>query len=288
MQKQEYELFLNRLSLPEYLNFREDYNDYVQAVILMLDLDRKYLFEDDILKEYDAKSMDEVTSKHVNRYFHTGSLKKKNEKIKDDPFIRIWYDVYSGIYIEKSNPYYDLFFAYKLRQLDILNVDEFLSYQFEKWGIENKEMYLRFLKLVLRKYEGKLLNPATILTSIEWIRNNETQEQLSGDTKTDFKIKTKGKFKREANDGKTLLNQSQTALLIHYSMAGELFRREEYLTNSEAGLAFRILTGYDSEAMRQNLSEKNIADLKTPKNLKQLTSTLGHLIELINKDLQKK
>lgn len=286
MENREYELFLDRLSLVEYFDFREEYHDYVQSVILMLDLERNYTFEDDVLHEQNASSMDEILARLPARYFNTGSQKKKVPDDKESPFIRVWYDVNKPILIDKKNFYYDQFFAYRLRQMDLMKVDGFLEFHSQKWGAENLEMFLRFVSVLLHKYEGKLLTPTTILTSMEWIGRNTKPVQLSG---TDnYQAKTKGKLKREANDGQTSLSQEQTALLIDYAKRIKIFRRDEYLYNREAGLAFNILTGYDSEAMRQTLGDGRIAEIKTEENLTKLTAVLVKMSEVITKDLEKK
>jgi hypothetical protein len=290
-----YEIFLNHISAVEFLKYPNHYDEYTKAVIDMLVCHDKFHFEDDLLEELkddpalqeitkgESLTMDHVKMIYPERYFHTGDHRKKNEA--DEQFIRIWFDVWDKVFVPPTNEmFYDLFFSYKLHSLDLLEIDTFLDYQLANWHGNDTDKFIRFLQLVVRKHGAKMLSPAYIQTIKEWALAQKKETALSG-----IEIKTKGKSRREAEDNATALNQEQTALLIHFLQQSKIIRRDENLSNKEAGQAFSILTGYSADTLRQSLGKTDLEQIATKKNLAQVDSVLSRLATLIdNKILARK
>lgn len=73
-------------------------------------------------------------------------------------------------------------------------------------------------------------------------------------TKSESLRKCKG-LSRQGDDKLTSLNREQTVLLIYYLQAAKVFLRDEYLTDTDAGREFELLTGYSSNTIRQGLTK---------------------------------
>src|ERR1019366_6593488 len=145
-----------------------------------------------------------------------------------------------------------------------------LNYSFENYNSDNKTDFIRFLKLTLRKHGNRLLLPEQMETINEWIAEKEKEVALSGTVEP----KTKVRIKRERDDKVTLLNQEQTALLIHCLRKTKVILIDEFLNNKEAGVAFSILTGYSADTLRQNLNKSETANIATFKNVEVVEKAL--------------
>jgi hypothetical protein len=187
-----------------------------------------------------------------------------------------WLDLWSDYSITQQEELYDLFFTYKLRQTDLLELDNILNYFFESYKSDNKTDFIRFLKLTLRKHGKRLLQPEQTETINEWMAEQEKGHILSGTPD----IKTKGKPKRDRDDKITCLNQ-QTALLIYCLRETKIIFPDEFLNNKEAGHAFSVLTGYSADTIRQNLNKSEVARLATIKNIDAVTKALNDLLKFI-------
>src|ERR1039457_2065291 len=119
-----------------------------------------------------------------------------DRKKEGEEFKPAWFDLWKEDYIiTPEHPSYNLFFTYKLRQTDILELDKFLN-DFLENEADTKTDFIRFLKLTLRKHGKKLLQPEQIDTINEWITEQEKEPALSGT----IEPKIKGRIKRERDD----------------------------------------------------------------------------------------
>jgi hypothetical protein len=167
-----------------------------------------------------------------------------------------------------------------------LEIDSFLAFHLDYTFDSNKKDYFRFLNIILRQYQDKILSSNISETVKEWIKLNEVdsnQKDLSG-----AETKIKGKIKRTRDDNVTKLNQEQTTLLIHYLKAGKIILKGEYLNDKEAGQAFSILTGYSADSLRQSLSEAEIKRISIKKNIDAVANALMSIQLLIPKEIKDK
>lgn len=88
---------------------------------------------------------------------------------------------------------------------------------------------------------------------------------------------------RESRDKLTSLSQEQTVLLMYYLQKERVLLKDEYLTDSEAGQAFEILTGYSQDTLRQNLGKFYLIQNHT--NLRALNDLLSRLKASLERDL---
>lgn len=73
-------------------------------------------------------------------------------------------------------------------------------------------------------------------------------------------IKKHGRINRRADDNITSQNREQAILLIQYMKEAGIFLKDEYLTDSDAGKAFELLTGFSQNTLRQDFG--NFINLK--------------------------
>lgn len=293
MKDKEYSIDLNHLTAGERFGYPDTFKEYGKAVVSLLSLKDDFLFEDDLIKKYKddpsvqshlengEQGMKAIIGAFPDRFIGAGKrAKKKGERV----FTQAWFDIWKDYEIIPGDFQYDLFFTYRLRQTDLLEVDDLLNYFLENYYNDNKTDFIRFLKLTLRKHSKKLLQTEQTETINEWIVEKEKETTLSGTP--DAKIK--GKVKRSRDDNVTKLNQEQTTLLIHYLKAGKIILKEEYLNDKEAGQAFSILTGYSADSLRQNLSEAEIKRISIKKNIDAVANALTSIQLLIPKEIKDK
>jgi hypothetical protein len=279
---QHYELFLNHLTVWEELRSPRTFEEYKKHVILLLQCKDQYVFEEDILKITKAKNIEQALIEHPH-IIYTGSS-GKNRAGKTE---KAYYDLGAEYSVSPRDLFYDTFFAYKLRQVDILQTDQFLEYHLARYYNGNVEEFSRFLQLCLRKHQGKLVSPLNAQTVTEWITAKEKQEELSGTAEKERTGKKKGKrLKRDAHDKLTSLSQEQTVLLMYYLQQERVILRDEFLSDLDAGKAFEILTGYSQHTLRQNLSKYSL--FLTKENLREIDHLLTRMKIAIDKDLKRK
>jgi hypothetical protein len=281
-----WEIYLNHLTLSEQLNNRADFNEYKETVISMLRCSDKFLLENTILEvlalelrtgNNDPLTMEEVEVVYPGRFVRD---------VSEDTEERIWYDLMAPEYIEPSNElFYDVFFTYKLRSLNLLEIDPFLEYQLTKHQ-NNRDKFMRFIQVALRMHAGKLLSHSHIQTVTEWFAKRHKEAVNTSNGSEAISIKTKGRYKRQQDDKLTKLNQEQTALLIYCLQKGRIILKDEYLNNKEAGQAFGILTGYSPDSLRQNLGKTDLPRIVTKRNIKAVHDALTNLTILIGNDIK--
>ena len=290
MKERDYNISLYKLTEGERLNFPESFKEYSEAVIFLLRTKESFLFEDDLIEEYKdhpfveehinsgKQGIDAIRAAFPHCFVHAGKRRRK----KGEGLTPVWFDLWSDSIITPQDELYDLFFVYKLRHTDLMEMDYFLNYSLENYYENNTVSFLRFLKLALRKHSKKLLQPEQIETINEWIAEQEKTTALSGIEEP----KTKGKIKRERDDKVTLLNQEQTALLIHCLRKTKIILIDEFLNNKEAGQAFSILTGYSADTLRQNLNKSETANIATIKNVEVVEKALKEVLKYIDKQVK--
>lgn len=79
--------------------------------------------------------------------------------------------------------------------IDLLKIDQCLTYQLEKHRNNNFNAFARLLKLIVRKFGDSIIPEKTVITIQEWITVNE-QENLKGPNSG----KKHGRINRRADD----------------------------------------------------------------------------------------
>lgn len=277
-----FELILNDITDAEsQLPFYKDFGHYKSRVTLFLNQLGKYLFKEDILLRYSNQMTLEKVFEQEPERFIQGPNRKKGDKMEIT-----WYDLWAVEPISPEGDFFDFFFACKLRHLSLLEVGNFLEYHLNYSFHNDKAKYLNFLTL-LPMQQVDLLNPQLVETVRIWINQQKTlKDSDSNLQEADEKIK--GRKAREAGDKLTVLNLNQTALLVQYMQQAGLILQGDYLTFSQAGKAFNILTGYSANTIRQQLGTKGEIEGVKHEDYQELHRALKHLLELVEPKVRKK
>ena len=277
-----YELLLNQLTSFESIYLRADeekFDEYKQMAYLFLNHKRKHLLEEDILKNFkEGMTLEKLFSQNPKRFIQGPNIQKAEKMVST------WYDIYGLEYVETGDNFFDYFFTIKLRHLDLLEIDNYLSYHLENSFVNDFTKFHRFLNITVRKYDNTLLNPKIIDTINEWITGSEKEITQKGSDKEE---KIKGRIPREAGDHLTVLNLSQTALFIQYLQKARFILKGDNLNDTQAGKAFHILTGYSAHTIRQTLGSKGLVYGFKHEDYKELHQSVSELLSLIEKDLKK-
>jgi hypothetical protein len=270
---QEFELDINFITVNESILNRADFETYTEYAYLFLRNSGRMMTEEDIEKRYNTKDINNVISSSPF-YRETVPTKKQD----GTPTKRYVY-IAESYCVQPSDSMYDTFFAYKLRQVSLLEIDNFLEYHLYFYYSNDMVVFKRFLTVCLRKYKA-LLTPETELTVAEWIEAKEKELSQSDDGQLG-KVRSK-RPTRTNNDNKTSLTQEQTVLLAHYLQKEKVFYNG-YLSDAEIATAFEILTGYSQNKLRLNIAKAD--SFKTHENVKALDNLISKLAKLIAKDL---
>jgi hypothetical protein len=282
MEDWNYSINLNDLTGVEYLLFPGSFDNFRRSVLLLLTIKEDYFFEDDLAERYKndpvvqplltegVQTMEALSHLLPNRFISAG-----NQVLNEQTGVSAtaWFDLCENYIITPEDALYDLFFTYKLRQTDLLQLDDLLNHFSENYDSSSPLNFTRFLQLTLRKHGEKLLKVEYIQTINEWLAGKEKETTLHGT----IEVRTKGKPKRERDDKVTILNQEQIALFIYCLRETKIVFPEEFLNNKEAGQAFSILTGYSADTIRQNLNKSEMARIATIKNIRAVIRALGDL-----------
>jgi predicted DNA-binding transcriptional regulator AlpA len=162
---EDFELCLNHISAYESQRTFHLTEEYKQIVRLFLNNTGKVYTESKILKRFPNSTMEQLQEQNPEQYEKTGFTKdEKGNKVNG------WIDFYDNCYIIFGDPLYERFFAYKIRSVDLMTMDDFLDYHLEKTFKKDLVKYVRFLNLTLRKHETKILDEKHCNTVEEWIK----------------------------------------------------------------------------------------------------------------------
>ena len=243
-----------------------------------------WAFEEDILSEYiEGTTLEKLFSQNPDQYLQ-GMNQTKNGKRE-----KTWYDIWGMEEIERNDDFFDYFFVCKLRHLSLLDIDSYLSFHLEYSFKNNKQEFFRFLQLAIRQHE-KMLDAKISDTVNEWIKITETNNQtpeLSGKDEIEKDEKIKGRMQREAGDKLTALSQVQTSLLIQFLQKNNIILKGNYLTFTQAGKAFNILTGYSAHTLRQQLGTKGEIEGVKHEDYKELYDIILKLAKSIEEKIRK-
>lgn len=283
-----YELYMYEMGKTEQKQFPETYPQYERWALLMLQNNPgEGINEEQLSREVCPPEM----IGHSNNWRKGYGLQMRDGKV-----IQLYYNLWGEYIIQPADHYYDTFFAHKLRQLDLLEVDKFLSYQFARCHSGNHDQFLRFLQLVIRKHGEKTLQPETVQTVQEWMQAQKSAPGKNADTKDEegrrgnqMVIDLKGRPERGSGESWTKLTLVQTQYLISYLKEGRIIiNDDDYLKAKAAGQAFSVLTGYSPDTLRENIKAESFTDKKRKENLSDLHRALTHVINLIENDLKGK
>lgn len=270
---QEFELDLNFITVNESLMNRADFETYAEYAYLFLRNTKRVMTEKDIEKRYNTKDVNNVISSSP---FYRESVPIKKA---DGTFTKTYVDIAESYTLQPEDSFYETFFAYKLRQVSLLEIDIFLDYHLYFYYSSDMAVFKRFLTVCLRKYKT-LFTPETEITVAEWIDAKEKQLHQLGEGQLG-KVRSK-RPARTNNDNKTSLNGEQIALLALYLQQEKVFYNG-YLTVAEIATAFEILTGYSQHKLRLNIAK--VDKFRSHENVKALYNLITNLTKLIAKDL---
>lgn len=252
--------------------------EYKKVVILYLLVQGKHLSEEEILAKYPGLTRECILALN-NNIIHLGyhEVTMGYEPI----LLPTYYDICTPLSIEPNDSFFDLFFAYKVGNLDIMTIDAFLEYQLTTSFHDDLPKYSRFLQLFNRKYINKIIAQETALIITEWVALKEKQPSVTSPEISPGSIvsRKKGVITRVQNDNVTRLSQEQTVLFITVLQQLGVFLKDEYLTDADAGKAFDILTGYSHNTIRQKLAR--YTEFATQQNLHALKLVITQVSGMI-------
>jgi hypothetical protein len=277
---QYFEVDLSFISNREYMSKISDYDhqlEYLNIVTSMLSQEGIFLFEEDITNRFDNLPLSEILEQNEN-FVHG---QNRRNPAKQGKLCPTYYDTWTSLFITPEKKSYPLFFAHLLKHTDLLQIDQCLAYQLEKYHSNDFSAFSRLLALMLRKFESVVIPEKTIVTIQEWMDAKAAQQKKDEDESDDFSLneKKRGRINRRADDKITSLNREQTILLIQYLKQARVFLKDEYLTDLDAGKAFELLTGYSQNTLRQDLGK--FYQFENKENLKKLHQTFSQVIHLI-------
>ena len=293
MEKVEFSFSINHLTAHEYILRRATFDEYAKDLAWMLSLMRKTLSEaalielnkDDVgvqsFLEQGMKPIEAIHAAFPDQYVDADIYSKPTERSALQR-VTSWVDLWIDQQLTLEDPSFDLFFMYKVRQTDLLELDALLNYSLDHFFHRDKSHFIRFLTLSMRKHSAKLLAPEYLDTMNEWIAEKLKEPQITQAEST----RTKGKIKRGREDNVTRLTLEQTALFIHCLKKTKIVLTDEYLNNKEAGLAFSMLTGYSADTLRQNISKTELSKIATAKNVEMVSKALTELKKFLEDNIQ--
>ncbi len=274
------ELYLPLMALTELTYFGDNYAKFQEGVMRIMEMRNQYAWEDEILSRHGKGTMLEVSENFEARYISAG------KKLRDGNEVNAWYDTCADTYITEKDKLYSAFFVYKIRHIDIMDIDDFLDYHLANYYNNDFEKFYRFLTLALRKYGNDLLERNHFLTASEWAQQKDAEMNSAADD--DKAIKVKGRPQRTSEDKLTSLNQEQTVLLIRLLQESKAILQDDFLSNKLAGQAFHILTGFSADTIRQKLSTTELESIRNRKNLTEVDNFLAKLRIQIGNELKDK
>lgn len=246
------------------------------------------------MEDYQASVAEFPDNKKVEFVEHILGCLDMMENYLADPTNENW-----KVYVDKENLFLkkhgkrlnvykqkrmDIYFdkSIVLVQKGLLSIEEFNSI------VEEQELSEKELVAFIRFCRNGLFNTRESLLLEQNPEDEREEEKLNGVlTDSNGRLKQKkGNIRRQINDRVTKLSQEQSALLVHYLKQERVFLNDEYLSNTDAGIAFEILTGYSKNTIRTTLGKIELYQNKT--NLNELHSTLTRLLIAIEKDLKPK
>ena len=111
----DYKLILNHITAGEQMiniNNPKKLHEYNQTAALHLDKKGKYLFAEDLLKDYrEGMTLERLFQQEADRFVPAINHKK------DGKFQKTWYDIGAYEEIKREDQFFDYFFACKLRHI---------------------------------------------------------------------------------------------------------------------------------------------------------------------------
>lgn len=262
---------VNRRFVPSLLakKYRQDY----EASVAEFPQDKKIEFVEhlleclDIIETYIASPTKENWKIYATK--ENAFLKKHGKRLK----------IYSqkNMYLYYGDPTV-------LAEKNIYTTEEWNSLDGEQQQLSPKEFasFVHYCRNILYHEREFLL--------LEQSPEDEREEKNANETLTGTfgKQAKKGKIKREAQDNKTCLSQEQTVLLIYYLQQEGVLLKDENLRDTDAGIAFEILTGYSENTLRQNLGKFKSNPYHNKTNLKEIDNLLTRIKIAIGKALKEK
>lgn len=326
------EINLNHLTANEYGKMKanlagSDWEHFKELVTKLFQIKDLYFFESELLRDYKVKSMDELLSSYPDKFFPAGNknihfkdidfritdskkafdnldpkLKERIEKEgwKKEDFEKAWYDVWLERFeVTPADPFYDEFFVYQLRNLDLLDTDEFLNYQLNEYFDNDPAKFKRFILLSLRKHGDKLMTKDQVKTVEEWVAMVEQTPSLSEmpvnkeqpianeEKKSDSNEEKfrRSKVSRDRGDDITCLNLIQTAYFVNLLREVKVIIKDnKNLPDTWAAEAFNLLTGYKSDPLRLRMNLKGQNDVNYT-DRKAVRDVLQKLINIVEKEI---
>lgn len=324
------EIILNHLTICEWAKMKDnlpqnDWEHYKEIVIRLFQLRDLYFFESELVQDYKVKNIDELLFTYPDKFYPAGNkniylkdvpqqlkgtkqvldeldpeLKARVEKEgwKKEDFEKAYYDVWlERFYITPEEPYYDEFFVYQLRNLDLLETDGFLNYQLHKYFEQDPAKFKRFIFLALRKHSDRLMRKDQVKTVEEWVTMVEINPKLSESVIKEEKPKVedkteineekirRSKISRDRGDDITCFNLIQTAYFVNLLREVKvIIKDEKTLPDKWAAESFNILTGYKTDTLRLRMNLKAQKDV-TYTDRKVVRDVLQKILDTVTKGI---
>jgi excisionase family DNA binding protein len=165
-----FEIYLNHMGAWEGIANRDTYAEYEDLVLTFMRLKGKHIFQSELMEKYKLAKVDDLST--------YGNYKQWGKKRRNGEWELIYYCILADYYVQPDDTMYDIFFIYRLRQIDLVELDRFLDYQLTNYYGNDVKGFCRFLKLAMRKNEN-LLNRNLTLSVEEWMQERKENE-ISG------------------------------------------------------------------------------------------------------------
>lgn len=276
-------LDLNSITYGESLYKNEKrWSDYKHTAMLWLNHQFKFLTASEIKAQYASdRDIKEILGQNKERFIPGAMIEVKEGKRE-----QVYYDIWAKENISNTDSFFPFFFSCRITHIDLLDIDHFLNSHLIHNFDSDKKKFFRFLELIIRRYKY-LLNEDITETIKEWQKLKESEPELSGANEA-TEEKVKGRMQRENGDKLTSLSLVQTALLIQFLQQNNIILKGSYLTFTQAGKAFNLLTGYSAHTLRQQLGTKGTLEGVKYEDYKELHEIITKLAKSIEEKIRKK
>lgn len=145
-------------------------NDYAEGLQAQI---RKLIIDTDPQRGLTKGQLNDYTfNKNYKQFQSTDGLIEKEFRLNFFFIGDTYYCYGNKLIIKKSNSNYSYWFALKLRQYEsnLFEIDNFLTFQLERYYTNNKSNFTKFLSLLLLQYkDGQLISDKVIQTVQNWI-----------------------------------------------------------------------------------------------------------------------
>lgn len=271
----DYSINLNHVGFAESMQGEAAFEEFSSHARLLLDKKGFYLDE----KEMAARCPQNQTIKELMTYSPNYQPAGYGNNAAGERVL-LYFDTMLVYEIVHNDPHFDYFFCCALTHVDLFKVDAFLDFHLEHNFKQDEQGYVRFLMILLYKYE-KLIARSPYCGELirQWITRHEQQN-----ANADQRDKIKATLQRKNNDKLTELNQHQVLLFMHHCQLAKVFLPQSTLGDSQAARALELLTGYSYNALRINYGKPN--EYMVKENYVKVYKLLNQILLALNQEMK--